>query len=69
MSTAIENQLLLESTTLPADLPHITLLESDFRDAFGLISEDSTISTKNLFDIMRQLGQNPTEAELSVEIY
>lgn len=40
---------------------------SEYKEAFSLFDEngDGTISTKELGTVMRSLGQNPTEAELS----
>ena len=40
---------------------------SEYKDAFRLfdINGDGTITTKELGNVMKSLGQNPTEAELA----
>ena len=41
--------------------PHI-----EFKEAFSLFDQDGdgTITTKELFTVMKSLGQNPTQSEL-----
>ena len=43
---------------------------AEFKEAFSLFDKDGdgTITTKELGTVMRSLGQNPTEAELQVNI-
>lgn len=43
------------------------LFTSEFKEAFSLFDKngDGTISSKELGIVMRSLGQNPTEAELT----
>ena len=43
---------------------------AEFKEAFSLFDKDGdgTITTKELGTVMRSLGQNPTEAELSREL-
>ena len=44
---------------------------AEFKEAFSLFDKDGdgVITTKELGTVMRSLGQNPTEVELTVGLY
>ena len=47
-------------------VPHFGLPRTEFKDAFSLFDKDNsgTITTEELGDVMRSLGQNPSEEDL-----